>query len=141
MISFTKSYILDGLTLYQIDYHFIENGFAVSSNVQIYLFFTGCKLLPIMRFNRVFPKCFHWIQWIQWQKNYYFKKIAGLEPTISCVRDRDSTTATTETQLTENTVKLILIHASVDSLNSLNSVKFVLFRENPIIFGADSREI
>ena len=34
-------------------------------------------------------------------------------------------------QLTEKTLKLILIHASVDSLNSLNSVKSVAFRENP----------
>ena len=42
--------------------------------------------------NRVFPKCFHWMRWIQWQKYYYFKKIAGLKPTISCVRNRDSTT-------------------------------------------------
>ena len=62
------------------------------------------------------------------------KKIAGLEPTISCVRDSDSTTAP-QTQLAEKTVKLILIHASVDSLNSLNSVNSenpAAFRENPI---------
>ena len=39
----------------------------------------------------VFPKYFHWIRWIQWQKYYYFKKIAGLESTISFVRNRDST--------------------------------------------------
>ena len=34
--------------------------------------------------------------------------------------------------MTEKTVKLILIHASVDSLNSLNSVNSVPFRENSI---------
>ena len=26
------------------------------------------------------------------KKNYYFKNIAGIEPTISCVRNRDFTT-------------------------------------------------
>ena len=45
-------------------------------------------------------------------KKYYFKKIPVLEPTISCVRNRDSTTVP-QTQLAEKTVKLILIHASV----------------------------
>ena len=49
------------------------------------------------------------------------------------MRDRDSTTVP-QTQLTEKTVKLILIHASVDSLNLLNSVKSAPFGENPIIF-------
>ena len=73
--------------------------------------------------------------------------LSGLEPTISCVRDRDSTTAPQETQLTEKTVKLILIHASVDSLNSLNSTiseNSSPFRENPIImfpFVKDMSEI
>ena len=44
-------------------------------------------------FNGVFSKCFHWIRWIQWQNNWKSKrKIAGLEPRISCLRDRDSTT-------------------------------------------------
>ena len=33
--------------------------------------------------------------------------------------------------VTETTVKLILIHASVDSLNLRNSVNSVPFRENP----------
>ena len=58
------------------------------------------------------------------------KKIAGLKPTPSCVRDGDSTIQP-QTQLTEKTVKFILIHASVDSLNSLISVKSIPFRENP----------
>ena len=40
----------------------------------------------------VFSKCFHWIRLIQWQKYYYFKKIAGLKLTISCVSNRDYTT-------------------------------------------------
>ena len=66
---------------------------------------------------------------------FFFQKIAVLEPTISCVRDRDSTTVPW-TQLTEKTVKLILIHASVHSLNSLNSVNSVPFRENPNIIVA-----
>ena len=44
-------------------------------------------------FIGVFSKCFHWIQQNQWQKKIQSKrKIAGLEPRISCVRDRDSTT-------------------------------------------------
>ena len=63
--------------------------------------------------NWVFPKCFHSIRWIQWQK-YYFKKTAVLKPIISCVRNRLYRCAT-ETQLTEKTVQLILIHASVIS--------------------------
>ena len=46
------------------------------------------------------------------KKIIIFKKIAVLEPTTSYVRDRDSTTVP-QTQLTEKTVKLILIHASV----------------------------
>ena len=54
----------------------------------------------------------------------YFKKIAGLEPTISSMRGQRLYHCSTETQLTEKTVKLILIHASVDSLNSLNSAPF-----------------
>ena len=37
----------------------------------------------------VFPKCFHWIRWIQWQKYLSFK---GLEPTMSCVRYQDAIT-------------------------------------------------
>ena len=37
----------------------------------------------------------------------------------------------TEIQLTEKTVKLILVHASVDSLNSLNSANSAPFRKNP----------
>ena len=45
------------------------------------------------------------------------------------MRDRDSTTVP-QTQLTEKTVKLILIHASVDSLNSLNLVQSAPCREN-----------
>ena len=92
-------------------------------------------LLSQPLFGRVFPKCFHWIQPIQWSKLNYFKKIAGLEPTFSCVRGRDSSTVTW-TQLTEKTVKLILVHASVDSLNLLNSVNsenFAPFRENPSV--------
>ena len=64
------------------------------------------------------------------QKNYFIM-ISGLKLTISCVRGRDSTTVP-QRQLTEKTIKLILIHDSVDSLNSLNSVNFVPFRENPI---------
>ena len=40
----------------------------------------------------------------------------------------------TETQLTKKTVKLILIHATVDSLNSLNSANSAPFRKNPIVF-------
>ena len=63
---------------------------------------------------------------------YYSQKIAALEPTISCVRGRDATTVL-RTQLTEKTVKLIIIHVSVDSLNSLNSVNSVQSRENPIV--------
>ena len=50
------------------------------------------------------------------------------------MRDRDPTTVP-QTQLAETTVKLNLIHASVDSLNSLNSTnseKSAPFRENPI---------
>ena len=66
------------------------------------------------------------------KNNNFFQEIAVLEPTISCVRGRDSTTVP-RTQLTEKTVKLILIHASVDSLNSLNSVNSVQFRENPSV--------
>ena len=49
------------------------------------------------------------------------------------MRDRDSTTVP-HPQLAEKTVKLILIHASVDSLNSLNlghSGNSDPFRENP----------
>ena len=41
-------------------------------------------------------------------KNYYLKNITVLEPTISCLRNKDST----ETRLTEKTVKSTLIHAS-----------------------------
>ena len=55
------------------------------------------------------------------------KRLLGSNPYISCVRGRDSTTVP-RTQLTEKTVKLILIHASVDSLSSVKSVQF---RENP----------
>ena len=50
------------------------------------------------------------------------------------MRDRDSTTVP-QTQLAEKTIKLILIHASVDSLNLLNSVNSensAPFRENSI---------
>ena len=58
------------------------------------------------------------------KNNIIFKKIAGLEPTISCVRDRDCANhCATETQLTEKTVKLILIHAS------LNWLRFSEFTE------------
>ena len=37
----------------------------------------------------VFPKCFYWIQQIQWQKYLSWK---GLKPAISCLRDQDATT-------------------------------------------------
>ena len=43
---------------------------------------------------------------------YYFQKIAGLEPTTSCVRQGLDHCAT-GTQLTKKTVKFILIHASM----------------------------
>ena len=36
----------------------------------------------------VFPKCFHWIQLIQWQK---YLSLKGLEPATSCVQDQDTT--------------------------------------------------
>ena len=85
--------------------------------------------LPI----RVFPKCF--TEFAEFSdKNNIILKRGLLYHTPFCVRNRDSTTVP-QTQLTEETVKLILlIHASVDSLNSLNSVKSVSFRENPIKF-------
>ena len=40
--------------------------------------------------NGVFPKYFHWILQIQWQKIFVIK---GLEPVTSFVRDQDATTA------------------------------------------------
>ena len=65
-------------------------------------------------------------------KKIFFKKIAGLELDFLMKRQRLDH-CSTETQVTEKIVKLILIHASVDSLNSLNSANFAPFRENPII--------
>ena len=62
------------------------------------------------------------------KKKNCFKKIAGLEPTSPRQKLYH---CSTETQSTEKTVKLILIHASVDSLNSLNSANSAPFRENP----------
>ena len=49
---------------------------------------------------------------------------------LSCVTDRDSTTVP-QTQLAEKTVKLNLIHASVDLQNSVKSEISAPFRENP----------
>ena len=62
----------------------------------------------------------------------FFKKIAGLELDFLSKRQR-LYNCSAETQLSEKTVKWILIHASVDFLNSLNSANFAPFRENPII--------
>ena len=53
------------------------------------------------------------------KKTYYFKMIAVLEPTISCMRNRDSTMHfATETQLTEKTVPISCFSDFSDSLNS-----------------------
>ena len=40
--------------------------------------------------NRVFPKCFHHIQQIQWHK---YMSLKGLEPATFCVTDQDASTA------------------------------------------------
>ena len=41
----------------------------------------------------VFPKCFHWIQRIQWQNIcHYCKGAQNCHPATSCVRDQDATT-------------------------------------------------
>ena len=39
--------------------------------------------------TEIFPKCFHWIRWIQWQK---YLSLRGLQPATSCVRVQDTTT-------------------------------------------------
>ena len=62
-------------------------------------------------------------------RNIILKRFLGSNHYLLCERQRLYHSAT-ETQLTEDTVKLILIYASVDSLNSLNSVPF---RENSIV--------
>ena len=41
----------------------------------------------------VFPKCFHWMQWIQWQKILLIKRLFKLA--TSCVRSQDVATAPT----------------------------------------------
>ena len=68
------------------------------------------------------------------RRRYHFKKIAVLKPMISCVRDRFyHWHCATETQLTEKTVKLILIYASVISRFSEFS-EFTEFNESSAPF-------
>ena len=46
-----------------------------------------CLHLKQNQFNRVFPKCFHWICWI------FVITVKELEPATSCIRDQDVATA------------------------------------------------
>ena len=50
-------------------------------------------LVSVLTLNSVFPKCFHWIRWIHWQKNcHYIKRAWTCHPATSCVRGQDHTT-------------------------------------------------
>ena len=61
--------------------------------------------------NWVFPKCFHWMYWIQWQKILYFKNIIQTCHLL-CKRPRCYNSAS-KTQVAERVFKLNPIHASV----------------------------
>ena len=61
--------------------------------------------------NWVFPKCFHWIRWIQWQKILYFKKIIQ-SCHLLCKRPI-CYHSTNKTHVAERIFKLSPIHASV----------------------------
>ena len=61
------------------------------------------------------------------------RKIAGLEPRISCVRDRDYATETQCNRAdpyTETHSCLSDVSDFLNSLKSLNSIQFASFREN-----------
>ena len=85
-----------------------ERSFSFEFSLNVFTEFT--ELNSVTKNNIILKKdC--------WDRTHY----------LLCERQRLYHSAT-ETQLTENTVKLILIHASVDSLNSIP------FRGNPIGF-------
>ena len=79
--------------------------------------------------NGVFPKCVHWIRWIQWQNIcHYSKRARTSQSATKSVRDQDTSTAPAR-QMWEtgslNQAQFMLQSWSV-SLNSLNSVKVLL---------------
>ena len=59
----------------------------------------------------VFPKCFHWFYWIEWQKLLYFKKIIGACHLL-CKRSRRYH-STNKTQVVESIFELSSIHVPV----------------------------
>ena len=61
-------------------------------------------LSSVKLYNRVFPKCFHWIRWFQWQK---YLPLKGIKPATFCVRDQDAAT------VRDRTLNFSLIRASV----------------------------
>ena len=78
-------------------------------------------------YNGVFPKCFHWIQRIQWQKKFH-RSNRIRTPATFCVWDQHATTVPAQHMWetgTLNWTQFMLQWLSV-SLNSLNSVKVTL---------------
>ena len=84
--------------------------------VALYLkLFKGTTFFSSKLLSLSFPKCFHWIRWIQW-KNIccYCKRARTCHPTTSCVRDQDDTTTPARHMWeTRSLNKLSPIHASM----------------------------
>ena len=89
--------------------------------------------------NGVFPKCFYWIQRIQWQKICQCSKRAQTcHSATSCVRVQDATTVPARHMWETgslNQAQFIMLQWLSISLNSLNSVKVPLhLGKTPLFF-------
>ena len=83
--------------------------------------------------NWVFPKCFHWMQWIQWQFCFKNKNDCCTQTYYLLCKRQRWYRSTTTTQVTEMILKFTLIHSSV--IYQFLWIcwiqwKFVLFGEN-----------